>query len=87
MVVVAESCPIDKKLCKNQENLKLGVNLIFPLSFCTGQWNSLKARGFKNKSFPKYFSLELMKTISLKDLKDTENLVCASTGFVNALNI
>lgn len=84
MAVVAENCPIDKKLCKNQENLKPGVNPVFPLSFCTGQW---KARVFKNKSFPKYFSLELMKRISLKDLNDTENLVCASTSFVNALNI
>ncbi|XP_009324813.1 PREDICTED: uncharacterized protein LOC103919083 [Pygoscelis adeliae] len=32
MVVVAENHPIDKKLCQNQENLKPGLNPVFPLT-------------------------------------------------------
>lgn len=76
MAIVAENCPIGKTSCRNQENLKLGLNLVFPLTFCIGLWNLLKKRVFENQSFPKYLSLGLMKTISLKDLKDTESLVC-----------
>lgn len=51
MVVVAENSSIDKKLCKTQENFNSGLNLVFPLTFCTGLWNSLMARVFKNRVF------------------------------------
>lgn len=59
MVVIAENGPTDKKSCENLENLKPGLNQVFPLAFCTWVWNSWKARVFKNTHFLKYLSLEL----------------------------